>query len=149
MEKNRNVNHVAVHQKPTLETNYTSTKNKNKKQNMQVATWDPDETSFTCIDNCCFYEETSNQDNVSMINSANSKLPLWKPVHYLISHPSSKFKLLWPAKSEPSWRPEPRLCLSHSIHFTKTSCFTTISTRLQSFLLPRPHPRLAPWPKAY
>ena len=45
MEKNRHVNHVAVHQKPTLETNYTPTKNKNKKQNMQLATWDPNAVS--------------------------------------------------------------------------------------------------------
>ena len=90
---------------------------------MQMATWDPDETSFICIDNCYFYEETSNQNNVSMINSTKSKLLLWKPVHYLISRPSSKFKLLRPTKSEPSWRPGSRLCLSHSIHFTKASCF--------------------------
>ena len=114
---------------------------------MQMATWDPDETSFICIYNCYFYEETSNQNNVSMINSTKSKLLLWKPVHYLISRPSSKFKLLRPTKSEPSWRPGSRLCLSHSIHFTKASCFTAISTRLQSFLLPDPHPWLVPWSK--
>ena len=112
-----------------------------------MATCDPDETSFSCIDNCYFYEETSNQDNVSMMNSTNSKLLLWKPVHYLISCPSSKFKLLRPTKSEPSGRPVPRLYFSHSIHFTKASCFITVSTRLQSLTRTHPHPRLPPWSK--